>query len=413
MALQRPAPSVSVGLLAAAIVAGCVVLLPAGRAEPPQAQPSVGGNPTAERPFPPQIGGPLAGRGKGKGQLVADGGGSAASEKAVVRALKWLAEHQLSDGGWSFDHTLCPECKGQCRNKGQEREARAAATAMALLPFLGAGQTHKSGRYKIAVKHGLYFLVARMKLSPQGGSLCDEGRGMMYSHGLGSIVLCEAYAMTRDQGLHNPAQQAINFIVYAQDPIRGGWRYQPRMKGDTSVSGWQLAALNAAQAALLHVPPEAVKKAAGFLDGVQSNGGANYGYIDPGAGQATTAIGLLSRTQLGWKKDNPALARGIQWLAKQGPSSGNMYYNYYATQVMRHWEGEEWTKWNNVMREQLVKSQAAQGHEEGSWHFNKGDHGADVGGRLYCTSLATLILEVYYRYAPIYRNEGGEDKHDN
>ena len=28
-----------------------------------------------------------------------------------------------------------------------------------------------------------------------------------------------------------------------------------------------------------------------------------------------------------------------------------MYYNYYATQVMRHWEGEEWEKWNKVMRD--------------------------------------------------------------
>jgi hypothetical protein len=352
----------------------------------------------------------LDGRGKGKGQLVASGGGTTASEKAVSMALKWLSEHQMPDGGWNFNHAMCPKCKGQCRNPGTDTEARAGATAMALLPFLGAGQTHKGkGKYKETVKNGLYFLVNSMKVSPQGGSLCEGGRGQMYSHGLASICLCEAYAMTHDKGLFNPAQQVVNFIVYAQDPVGGGWRYQPRQKGDTSVVGWQIMALKSGHMAYLRIPPITVKKAFQYLDTVQANSGANYGYVDPGVGQATSAIGLLCRMYLGWKKDNPALARGVQWISQQGPSGGNMYFNYYATQVMRHWEGEEWTKWNNVMREQLVKSQATQGHEEGSWHFNKGDHGADIGGRLYCTALATMILEVYYRHLPIYRTQSVEE----
>ena len=47
----------------------------------------------------------------------------------------------------------------------------------------------------------------------------------MYSHGLASIAICEAYAMTRDPDLVEPAQLALNFLVYAQDPRGGGWRY--------------------------------------------------------------------------------------------------------------------------------------------------------------------------------------------
>jgi hypothetical protein len=61
------------------------------------------------------------------------------------------------------------------------------------------------------------------------------------------------------------------------------------------------------------------------------------------------------------------------------------------------------------MRDQLVNSQAKEGHEEGSWHMGKGDHGADRGGRLYCTGMATMILEVYYRHMPIYRQQASED----
>lgn len=83
-----------------------------------------------------------------------------------------------------------------------------------------------------------------------------------------------------------------------------------------------------------------------------------------------------------------------------------MYYNYYATQVMRHNDGEPgkdgaWKKWNTEMRDWLVTSQAKGGHVEGSWYM-AGDHGSTHGGRVYCTSMATMILEVYYRHMPIY-----------
>ncbi len=356
------------------------------------------------------MGSGLSGRGsKSRAALVRKLGGSAGSEKAVTAALKWLARHQMPDGGWSFNHCLAPSCQGKCRNPGSTAEARNAATAMALLPFLGAGQTHKEGKYKATVNSGLYFLINHMKISPNGGALNEAG-GMMYSHGLASIVLCEAYAMTQDKGLHNPAQAVVNFICYAQDPGGGGWRYEPQQAGDTSVVGWQIMALKSGHMAYLRVPPLVVKKAYMFLDHVQAESGAFYGYTGPGTGQATTAIGLLCRMYLGWKKDHGALQRGVQHLAEWGPSGGNMYYNYYATQVCRHWEGDVWKKWNSVMRDQLVNSQAKGGHEAGSWFMPRGDHGADRGGRLYCTSMATMILEVYYRHLPIYRKQSTEEE---
>ncbi|GAB6164554.1 terpene cyclase/mutase family protein [Thermostilla marina] len=346
----------------------------------------------------------LAGRGSGKARLVATGGGTEGSERAVANALKWIVAHQLTDGGWSFNHALAPSCHGQCRNTGELTDARIAATGLALMPLLGAGNTHQQGKYRNNVKQGLYFLITRMKVSPQtgGGSLIDK-QGRMYSHGIASIVLCEAYAMTHDRALRVPAQQAVNFIAYAQDPVGGGWRYQPRQAGDTSVVGWQLMALKSAHMGYLQVPPTTIEKAMRFLDSVQSNNGANYGYVSPGSGEATTAIGLLCRMYLGWKHDHPALAQGVKWLSNRGPSKNNMYYDYYATQVMRHWEGEEWKKWNAEMRDYLVESQATQGHEAGSWFF-KQNH-SEKGGRLYCTAMATMILEVYYRHLPIYRKQ--------
>ncbi len=353
----------------------------------------------------------LGGRLDGRGRLVRKHGGSGGSERAVARGLQWLAMHQCADGGWNFDLRKCPGCLGKCPDSGEAGDARIAATAMALLPFLGAVQTHKTGKYKTQVNNGLRFLCEKMKTTPLGGSLWESGgRGHMYSHGMATIALCECYAMTRDKQLHKPALEAVNFVCSAQDPIGGGWRYKPREKGDTSVTGWQIMALKTGHVAHLHVPPTVLKRAFGYLDTVQTDNGAAYGYRGPGSGRATSAIGLLCRMYLGWKKDNPALRRGVQQISDWGPDRGNMYYNYYATQVCFHWQGDVWKKWNGQMRDWLVNLQAKESHPAGSWMLTGNDYGFKRGGRLYCTALATMILETYYRYLPIYREDPTEDQ---
>ncbi len=185
----------------------------------------------------------------------------------MAAALNWLAAHQERDGGWDFDHTKGP-CKGQCTHPGLLPPSRNGATAMALLPFLGAGQTHKEGKYQETVGRGLAFLIRQMKLANGMGDLSDAG-GRLYSHGLATITLCEAYAMTNDQELMQPAQLALNFIVYAQDPVGGGWRYEPHQPGDTSVLGWQLMACKSGHMAYLKVPRKTILGASKFLDFVQ------------------------------------------------------------------------------------------------------------------------------------------------
>lgn len=355
----------------------------------------------------------LGGRGAAQRKaLVATGGGTEESEAAVARALEWLARHQLPDGSWSFDHRQ-GLCQGRCKDPGNLVQANLAATGMALLPFLGAGQTHKEGKYKKNVEQGLYYIINNMRPTPNGGDM-TAGGGMMYGHGICSIALCEAYGMTQDRGLLQPCMAALAFINYAQDDIGGGWRYSPNEAGDTSVVGWQLMALKSGHMAYLQIDPRVIKGAENFLNTVQSDGGATYGYTGPGAGTATTAIGLLCRMYLGWKRDNPALERGVQLLSQWGPQPGQYYYNYYATQVMHHYGGELWEKWNSVMRDSLVNSQVQGDPKDndavGSWFSDAGDHGAKSGGRLYCTAMATMVLEVYYRHLPLYKTQSTEQE---
>jgi hypothetical protein len=358
----------------------------------------------------------LAGRSEAaRASLVQAFGGTSESEASVSSGLKWLAAHQRADGSWNFDHRT-DACGEDCTRPGSLSPCTVAATSMALLCYLGAGHTHKQGDYQEVVQHGLDYLLGKAVKDQYGANLQEiEGNTGMYAQGLATIVLCEAYGVSEDQQLKAPAQFALTFISEAQNPRTGGWRYKFRDEtSDTSVAGWQVMAIASGRISGLRVPVRTRQQASRFLDSVQDQNGAFYGYDRPGRAPTTTAVGLLCRMYLGWTHEQPALGEGVAYLASIGPSPHNMYYNYYATQVMHHWGGDEWTKWNTAMRDQLVNTQEHAGHAAGSWSplnedgSKRDPHGSDAGGRLYTTCLSILTLEVYYRHLPLYQRQAVE-----
>jgi hypothetical protein len=337
-------------------------------------------------------------------EMVTKEGGTTLTEAAVARGLRWLANHQSTDGSWSLSgfHKV-----GDCNCNGAGSfSGKSPGTALAMLPFLGAGQSHLAGKYKGSVGRGLRWLVENQKENGdlRAGSNGNEG---MYTHGQATIVLCEAFAMTGDEELRIPAQKAIDFIVAAQYRD-GGWRYTPgppTQRGDTSVVGWQLMALQSARAASLTVPEQTWSMADLYLDSVQHKGGSQYSYqARGGPTEVMTAEALLCRLYLGWNKERPGLSQGVHWLTDNHlPSerSPNIYYWYYGTQLLHHYGGADWEEWNVKMRDLLVNSQETGGHAAGSW-APRGQHAAP-GGRIYVTSLSVCTLEVYYRHLPIFR----------
>ncbi len=344
------------------------------------------------------LGGGFEGRSsEDRARLAALRGGSPASERAVERGLAWLASHQRQDGSWLLDHRAGP-CNGRCAKPGQI-ETPIGATGLALLPFLGAGYTHLQGKYQHTVSNGLAFLQSKMTKTPHGGDLQWDTEVGMYAQGIATLALCEAYAMTGDAGLRPSAEEAVRFICHAQNAA-GGWRYKPQQPGDTTITGWQVMALKSAQLSGLSVPPSVNARAQRFLNTMQDAGGAFYGYASRGKQPGPTAVGLLLRMYSGWTRQDERLGRGVAYLAYHGPSQNDMYFNYYATQVLHHFEGNYWPEWNRELRDYLVTTQANDGHELGSWFFND-SHGVK-GGRHYTTAICTMILEVYYRYMPLY-----------
>jgi hypothetical protein len=355
---------------------------------------------------------PFSGRsGPEKAKLLRREGGTIRSEAGVARGLDWIYRHQRPDGGWSLDTTnlcrdnaICPpvDCNA----------SDTAAVGLALLPMLAAGHSHmeKDDEYKDCIDKGLRWLVRAQR---KDGDLWIGGSDHthMYSHAIAAMALCEAYGLTRDPRLKDPAQRAVNFIVNSRDRLNGGWRYEPGAPGDTSVLGWQMMALRSGRLAGLTVSKRTITDCVKFLDSVaMTEDGTLYCYM-PGwrVSPSMTAEALLCRQYLGWDKDTPALVKGAGLVAAHLRESRerNIYYWYYATQLLHNMKGKDWEEWNERVRENLIGTQVAgSGCDRGSWDplSPQADQWGSRGGRLFQTSLSVLTLEVYYRYLPLYQD---------
>lgn len=324
-------------------------------------------------------------------------GGSPKTEAAVQAALAWLAKHQEADGGWD-GAGFGQRC--DCDGAG-EYAARMAMTGLATLCFLGAGHMQTAeGPYRETVANALEWILQH---AGEDGDL--RSAETMYSHGIATIALSEALAMTGERKLSQAAQAAVNFIVKARNRRVGGWRYEPGQEGDTSVLGWQVMALHSARGAGLEVPDTAWRNARAYLERAERKERPGAYAYRPGqrATVSMTAEGAFVHEVLGLEVDDRRSENSAGILLRHLPDWGrevNTYYWYYATLVLFHQQNEAWKTWNQALTGTLLAAQRKDGCASGSW--DPDGEWAPVGGRIYQTALCTLMLEVYYRYLPMY-----------
>jgi len=370
----------------------------------------------------------------GRFNKVAKGSGTtAATESAVIAALKWLAHHQGPDGGWGAE-TFQAQCTGgRCGGIG-EKDYDTGITALSLLAFLGAGFTQLSKdefadpidpartlRFGEVVKKGLQWLLSHQ--DPEG---CVGERGMkyMYNHTVAALCLSEAYGMTASSPLKDPAQKAIDFVVAAQNPGKG-WRYAAKCgDNDTSVSGWAIMALKSAELSELNFPKSAYEGALNWLnEATETNGYARVGYNARATGkvyvpgknegfdhhESMSAVAVMSRIFMQKKKAEPAL-NAVNLLVSDLPewkaNKIDFYYWYYTSLALFQYDGPEgpmWKKWNEPMKNAIVPNQhtGKDGCKNGSWNSDVDRWGFE-GSRVYATAINALTLEVYYRYANVF-----------
>lgn len=337
-------------------------------------------------------------RAANKEALVEQLGGSEETEQAVALALAWLARHQSDDGRWDgheFDEQ-CGECGGETTIR-----ANVSLTGLATLAFLGAGHTHvDDGPYKRNVSAAIDWLLDQQEPS---GDL--RGGESLYTQAIATIALSETLAMTGDDRLREPVERSVQFLFRSRNREEGGWRYDPGQAGDTSVLGWVLMAMKSASMAGVPVPVQAFTVAEDWMEKVadpREFGAYRYQPSRPPT-ISMTAEGMFIQQLLGKTRDDDVMKASAALILNELPEweeDASTYYWYYASLAMFQHGGDAWRSWNGALMPQLVEHQEKGGSARGSW--DPEGEWARKAGRVYQTALCTLMLEVYYRYLPLY-----------
>ncbi|MFN0008206.1 MAG: hypothetical protein ACKVXR_09885 [Planctomycetota bacterium] len=343
-------------------------------------------------------------------------GGTKETEEAVAKGLAYLARIQHRGGEWGDRNIV----------DGKYGEIAIGKTGLALLAFLGAGHTHASGtEYSDQARRAIEYL-----LSMQDEESGHFGNSEAYSHGIATYALAECYALTSDAVLREPLERAVAHILSKQIRSRyvelyGGWSYyyQDETTFDrwprTSITAWQVMALESARLGGIDVPAEAFEDAATFIENAEDPERGWYRYShDPERLNsdwptlpASTPAGLFALSILGRDIKSAKYADLRDFVLTKTPTryrkgspdefvsrgQGNLYFWYYGTLAMFRVGGAPWERWNLGMKETLVRGQA----DDGSWapidiycKYARDDE----EDKSYSTAMCVLSLEVYYRY---------------
>jgi len=312
---------------------------------------------------------------------------SPALDAAVARGLAFLAKSQSSSG--SFDAG------------GYE----SAITGLSLMAFLANGDVPDEGRYGSNVRAAVDFLLTR---APADGYFGTTDSGRMYTHGIVTLALAEAYGVEHDPARQKKMRQvlarAVEVILKAQDvpkppPVAGGWRYEPQQTdSDLSLSGWNALALRAAQSAGVAVPKDRVQRAVQFVLNCYRADRGGFAYQpNQDASVAMTGVGVLSLYLLDAAQRPEALA-GARYLAEHPVADDTRmpyYALYYSTQAA-YQSGD--VAWPAVWKVTQARLLPAQNKADGGWPQSRT---AEEPGRAYATAMAVLTLSVPYRMLPI------------
>lgn len=340
-------------------------------------------------------------------KLAQQFGATPRSEAAVEAALAWLARSQSADGRWSAaaygaGREMRP-IGGHDRGSTGAR-ADTGVTGLALLAFLGAGHTHLAGEHRVTVQHGLEWLLA---VQGRDGNLAHQAEffAAMYCHGMATLALSEAYALSGDERLLPGLKRALQYTINSQH-AGGGWRYQPFDAGDMSQFGWQLMALHSAELGGIPIPAQTRARMVRFLQSCSSGRSRGLASYRPGErpSRTMTAEALVCRYFLSADNAPATIDEAAAYIVEERPgvAATNLYYWYYGTLGLFQRQGDDWARWNAAMQHELLARQRWDGDAAGSW--DPDDIWGGYGGRVYSTALAALCLEVYYRYLPVPEN---------
>jgi len=336
--------------------------------------------------------------------------------RAVDRGLEWLAEHQNADGSW----TAKVGYKLNSDYKDTGEAGHVGVTALAGTAFLAGGHVPDRGKYADVVARALDFVLNSVQ---EDGYVTRSGT-RMYSHAFATLFLAEVCGMTHRADVRFKLQRAVDFIVDTQN-AEGGWRYAPfSPDSDMSIVVCQAMALRSARNIGIRVPHSTIDRATNYvIDSAITEESSQRGfhgiYADEigafhyqrGKGSRSsfplTAAGVTALHGLGNYSDE-SIRRGLDYLRRNlagfnqlGRKEGGHYFfwygHYYGVQAMytagNAHQVNYWEPYFEEVRSELLALQLA----DGSWPNKVGP------GPAFGTAMGVLILEIPYRYLPIFQ----------
>ncbi|MFC4992214.1 prenyltransferase/squalene oxidase repeat-containing protein [Rubritalea tangerina] len=329
-------------------------------------------------------------------------GGTPECEDAVVKALQFLQKTQNNDGSWQKKH-------------------RVGYTGLALLAYLGHCETPASPEFGATVEKAIVYLV-NVGMANNGKLATDmNDKHWPYEHGIATYALAEAYTLCSKQNLNLPnldevVSMAGQQIITSQHQRTGGWDYNydysGQRGGDSSIVCWQLQALKACKYTGIEGFEKLTtvsRKGLEYLESCQAaDGGVRY---QPNNGKPTMTGGSILCHQQ-WGKGSRATVRaGRKFIEKKvtfgyDTAESDLYAHYYYGQAMMNIGGTTWRNYNKLFRDEVLAAQNPDGSfkSPGGGNAINGTATSFAGGGSaalhYRTCLATLMLEVYYRFLP-------------
>jgi len=315
------------------------------------------------------------------------------AQDSVERGLKYLADLQSNNGSWSGsqDGATYP----------------VTMTSLAGMALLCGGNTTSRGPYADNVRKAVRYIMSQAVNS--NGIIASGGENgrTMYPHGFGLMFLACAYDMESDERMRERMrtviENGIKATSSAQSPL-GGWYYTPNSGDEGSVTVTQLQALRACHNAGFVVPEETIDLAMNYLEIRQTpEGGIYYSYQSRGGPRLPISAAALpciySTGDYESEMAEACLAyvfsqfcengRGNSWSKNHGH---DYYGHYYAAQAFYQAGDDYWDAYYPNARNQLIANQQS----NGSWN-------GDGVGPVYGTALALTILQLPYKYLPIYQ----------
>jgi hypothetical protein len=311
------------------------------------------------------------------------------TQRAVDRALTWLAKRQIGSGG----------SKGAFGTGGYQ--GGVAVCSLGGLAMMCSGSAPGQGPFGKNIDRCAEFLCSCVG---ETGYISQPnfGQDNMYGHGFATLFLSEYYGMSDrtdlDATVGDKLRKAVKLTCQCQNDA-GGWRYQPQKSdADLSITICNIMGLRAARDAGIHVPDPVRSKCIDYVKKSQnSDGGFRY-QISYGGGSTfpLTAAGICSLYSAGIY-DGEQIEKGLAYLMKYKPNSGAghtgyfFYGQYYAVQAMWHAGGKYWREWYPAITDVLLKKQGP----DGSWPDS--EVCPEFG-----TAMACIILQMPNNFLPIF-----------